>query len=188
MPGLVALEDVVEDAGAAGFGKELRVKADERACGHEVLLAHPPGPVVDHVLETAFTQRQKLSDDSEIVLRDIDGQPFDRLAELSVHQLRDDLRLADGQLKSFAAHRLNQDRQLELASPLHLPGVRPVRRTHPDGDIAHHFRIQAVPDQTRGQLRSIVSRHWRGVDPDRRRKAGLVDVRDRKWAGVIRVC
>src|SRR5881628_3493348 len=132
MPGLVAFEDMMQDSGAPRLRQELGVKADKRACGHKVFLAHPAGPVVDHMLEAALAQGDELSNDAKIVLRDIDRQPFHWLAEFPVDHLRDDLWLADGKLKTLAAHRLNEDRQLELTPALHLPCVRPVRRTHPD--------------------------------------------------------
>ena len=166
VPWLVPLEDVVQDAGAARFGQELCVKADKGARRDKVFLAHPASPVVDHLLKASFAQGQQLCDHAEVVLGDVDRQPFHRLAEFSVHQLRDDLWLADGQFEPLAAHRLNQDRQLKLASSLHFPGVRPVCRTHSDGDVTHHFRIQPVLDETRGQPRSSGSRHWRSVNPD----------------------
>src|SRR5207248_10334608 len=54
VPGLPALEDVVEDAGAARLGQELGAEADQAACGDEVFHARPAGPVVDELLETAL--------------------------------------------------------------------------------------------------------------------------------------
>src|SRR6185503_9519690 len=50
VPGLVAVEDVVEDPGAARLGEELRPEADEPAGRDEVLHPHPAGAVVDHLL------------------------------------------------------------------------------------------------------------------------------------------
>ena len=44
VPGLVAVEDVVEDAGAARLGQELGAEADQTACGDEVLEPTQPVP------------------------------------------------------------------------------------------------------------------------------------------------
>ena len=50
-PRLPAVEDVVQQAGAARLGEELGAEADQAAGGDEVLHAHPAGAVVDHLLE-----------------------------------------------------------------------------------------------------------------------------------------
>src|SRR5206468_6049483 len=44
-PRLPAVEDAVQQAGAARVGEELGAKPDEPASGHELLHAHPAGAV-----------------------------------------------------------------------------------------------------------------------------------------------
>jgi hypothetical protein len=112
MPRLVAFEHVVQHAGPACLGQELRVKADQGARRYEVLLSHPAGAVVDHVFEPPLPQRQELCDHAEIVLGDIDRQSLHRLAELSIHELSHHPRLANGELEPFATHCLDEDCQL----------------------------------------------------------------------------
>ena len=49
---------------------------------------------------------------------------YDRLVHPSVYLPRHDLRLTDCELEAFTAHLLHEDRQLQLATSLYLPGVR----------------------------------------------------------------
>ena len=71
-PRLVAVEDVVQDAGAAGLGEELGAEADQAAGGDEVVHPHPAGAVVDHLLHAALAQGQQLGDDADVVLGHVD--------------------------------------------------------------------------------------------------------------------
>src|SRR4030065_304736 len=68
VPRLVALEDVVELAGAAGLGEELGAEADEASRGHEVVHPDPARAVVHHVLHPALAERQELADDAQVLL------------------------------------------------------------------------------------------------------------------------
>jgi hypothetical protein len=65
---------------------------------------------------------------------------------LAVDQPGDDLRLADGQLEALPAHDLDEDRELQLAAALHLPGVGALGRQHPDRDVADQLGVEPVDD------------------------------------------
>ena len=130
VPGLVAVEDVVEDAGAAGLGQELGAEADERARGHEVLHPHPAGLVVDELPQAALAQRQQLRDHAHVLLGRVDREPLHGLVQLPVEVARDDLWLTDGQLETLPPHQLDEHRELQLSAPLHLPGVGTLGREH----------------------------------------------------------
>jgi len=52
-------------------------------------------------------------------MRSVDHHELHRLAELAVDGLRDDLGVAELQLVALAPHRLDQDRQLQLAAAQH---------------------------------------------------------------------
>jgi hypothetical protein len=56
--------------------------------------------------------------------------------QLAVDLAGDDLRLADGELEALAAHDLDEDRELQLAAALHLPGVGPLGGQHAERDVA----------------------------------------------------
>ena len=128
VPGLVAVEDVVEDAGAPRLGQELGAEADEPPRGHEVLHSNPTGAVVDELLEPSLAQREQLRDHAHVLLGRVDRESLDRFVERAVHLSRDHLRLADRELEALASHQLDQNRELELATALHLPRVRSLGR------------------------------------------------------------
>ena len=113
----------MEDPGAAGLGEELGAKADQPARGDQVLEPDPAGRVVDHLLHPPLAQGEHLGDDADVLLGNVDRQPLDRLAELAVDLAGQHLRLAGGQLEALAPHHLEQHDELQLAAPLHLPGV-----------------------------------------------------------------
>ncbi len=79
----------------------------------------------------------------EVVLGRVDGQVLHRLAEPAVDRPRHHLRLADGDLEPLAAHQLDEDRELQLAAPLDLPGVGPLGLEQPDAHVADRARRPA---------------------------------------------
>ena len=152
VPRLVALEDVVGDARAAGLGEELGPEADQAARGDEELHPHPAGAVVGHLLHAPLALGKDLGDRAEVLLGGVDGEPLHRLVDLAVDRPGDDLRLADGQLEALTAHLLDEDGQRELAAALDLPCVRPLGRQDPHRDVADELTVQPVLDQPGGDL------------------------------------
>ena len=142
MPWLPAIEDVVDEAGAARLGQELRAEADQAARRDQVLHPHPARPVVDHLLQPPLAQREQLRDHADVVLGDVDAHALDRLVDLAVDLARDDLGLADRQLEALAAHQLDQNGQLQLAAALHLPGVGPLGRVDAQRDVADQLTLE----------------------------------------------
>ena len=101
---------------------------------------------------------EQLGDDAEVVLGHVDGQPLDRLVQLAVDLPGDDLRLADGELEALAPHHLDQDRQLQLAAALDLPGVGTLGRADPDRDVADQLLLEPVLHQPGGELLAGLAR------------------------------
>ncbi len=178
-PGLVAIEDVVEHAGAARLGEELRAEPDEATGGDEVLHAHPAGAVVDHLLHAALAQSEQLRDDPEVLLGHVDGHALDGLVHLAVDGARDDLRLTDDELVALAAHELDEDGQLQLTAALDLPGVGALGVDHADRDVPDQLLVEPGLHLAGGELVTLLPGGWRGVDPDGHRQARLVD--DDRW-------
>ena len=54
----------------------------------------------------------------------VDRELFDRLHQLAVDALGDDLRLAHHQFVAFATHHLDQDGELQFAAAQHLERIR----------------------------------------------------------------
>ena len=177
VPRLVALVDVVQQAGAAGLGEELGAEADQAAGRDDVLHPGPAGAVVDHLLEPALAQRHELDDARpgsrsgvSMVRRSIGS------CILPSTSAGDDLRLADGELEALAAHDLDEDRQLQLAAALHLPGVGALGGLDADRDVADQLLVEPVLDHAGGELLAALAGQRAGVDADRHR-----DVRARRW-------
>ena len=186
-PRAVAVEDVAHDACAARDRQELGAEADEAAGGHAVVHAHA-GVAVHQVQQLALAAREQLGDRAEVLRWHVGGELLERLVQLAVDHLGDDLGLADGHLEALAAHRLHEHGQRELAAALHLPGVGALGRQHAQRDVADELGVEAALDLARGELVArvgVATHQRRGVDADRQRDGGLVDVDARQRDGVL---
>ena len=70
---------------------------------------------------------------------------LERLVQLAVDLLGDDLGLADGELEALAAHRLDEHGQRQLAAALHLPGVGALGGQHAQAARCRPARRRAGP-------------------------------------------
>ena len=175
VPGLPPVEDVVEDAGAAGLGQELGAEADETAGGDAIVEAHPPGTVVDHLEHGPLAQGEQLGHDAEILVGHVDADALHRLVHLAVDLSRHDLRLADRELEALASHRLDQHGELQLAAAEDLPHVGPLGRPDADGDVPDQLGVEPRLEQAGRHLVAVQTGQRRGVDADGHGQTGLVD-------------
>jgi hypothetical protein len=76
---------------------------------------------------SALAQREQLRDDADVSSGTSIATRSTARA-LAVDLAGQHLRLADGELEAFAAHQLDEHRELQLAAALHLPRVRPLGR------------------------------------------------------------
>ena len=187
-PGVVALGDVVGDAGAAGLGEELGAEADQAARGDDEVHPDPAGAVVGHALHAALAGGEELGDRAEVLLRGVDGEALEGLVDLAVDLAGDHLRLADGELEALAAHLLDEDRQRQLAAALDLPGVGALGRQDAQRHVADELGVEAVLDQAGGDLGALdLADQRRGVGADGHRDGRLVDVDERQRDRVLGV-
>ena len=78
-----------------------------------------------------------LGDDADVLLGHVDDEVLHRLVVCAVLGLRDDPRACETcELEALAPHRLDQDRELELAAPETLKRVGRVGLLDPDADVA----------------------------------------------------
>ena len=166
---------MVQQPGPPGLGQELGPEADQPARRGEVVEPHPAGRVVDHLLHAALSQGEHLGDDADVLLRDVDREPLDRLADPAVELAGQHLRLARGQLEALAAHQLEQDDELQLAPAVDLPGVGTLGVADPDRDVADQLLVEPGADLACGQPRAVAPGERRVVDPDDDRERRLVD-------------
>ena len=90
--------------------------------------------VVHHLFHFAAAAAERFHHDADERFRAIHDQQFERLDAAAVFGAHHDFRLADHQLVAFAAHRLDQDRELQFAAAEHAkriggPGVFHAQRT-----------------------------------------------------------
>src|SRR5690606_19350150 len=109
---------------------------------------------------------------------DVDDDFFDWLDALTVDFARDDLGARHLHLVAFAAHHLEQNRQLQLATAEHLELLRRVGRLDADRDVADEFAVETVLELTRCHELAFAPGHRRRVDAEDHRDRRLV-YRDR---------
>ncbi len=85
---------------------------------------------------------------------------------LAADRAQDHFRSADLHLVALAAHLLDEDRQLELASAQDLEGVGRVRRHELDGDVAEDFLLEPGPDVATRDIAALAPGERRGVCPE----------------------
>src|SRR3990170_7078816 len=142
--------------------------------------------MVDRLVVESLALRQELRGDAQVLLRHVQGELLNRLVEPSVYLARDDLGAANREFEAFAAERLHEDCQRQLASALHGPRARPVQGQDANRDVAYLLRSQPVPQKPRRQQRAFAPGERRGVDAYRDRQARLVDADDRQRPGIVR--
>ena len=131
---------------------------------------------------------EELRDRAEVLLGRVDREVLVGLVHLAVDGLRDHLRLADGELEALTAHLLDEDRERELATALHLPGVGTTDVEHLQRDVADELAVEAVLHHARRELVALdLADDRRRVRADRHRDGGVVDVDRRQRPHVVGV-
>ena len=128
---------------------------------------------------------EQLRDRAEVLLGYVDRDALDRLVELAVDLLGEHDRLADVELETLAAHLLDEDRQLQLATSLDLPGIGSIGRVDADADVADELLVEPVLHEAGGELRTLAAGERRRVDADRHRQRRLVDGDDGQRTGIV---
>ena len=135
-----------------------RAKADQPASRDEVVHPHPAGAVVGHVLHPALARGQQLRDRADVLLGDVDGQALDGLVALAFDLTLEHVRLADRQLEALPAHHLDEHRELQLTTALHLVGVRPLSLLHTQRHVSDELLFQPRLDLPGRELVAVFAR------------------------------
>ena len=108
--------------------------------------------------------------------------------QLSVHLLGNYLWLTNGQLVAFTAHLLHQDGKRQLATTLHLPGVRTLGGQNSHRDVTDQLSVQAVLHESRGHLGTLdPTSHWRCVDANGHGDCRFVNGDSRQRSDVVQI-
>ena len=99
-----------------------------------------------------------------IFFRHVDDDVLDRFPLLAVAFGDDDLRLADGELVAFAAHRLDEDREVQLAAAADLERVGAVGLLDAQRDVRFELAHQPLANLARREILALASGERRVVD------------------------
>ena len=132
--------------------------------------------MVRHLDHLALAVCEELRDGAEVFLRAVDGQLFERLVDLAVDCLGDNLRLTDGELEALATHLLDEDGESELSTTLDLPRIGATDVEDLERDVTDELLVEASLDHARGQLVALdAADERRRVGADGDRDGRLVD-------------
>ena len=107
-------------------------------------------PELDHL---GLPLRHLLHDDAGVLLVDVDHDLLDRLEQLAILALlHDDARPRHRDLEAFAAHRLDQHRQLQLAAAGDEERILVGQFLDLEGDVALGLAQQPIADDAAGHL------------------------------------
>ena len=134
-----------------------------------------------------FALAERFDHGAGIFFRHVDDDVLDRLPALAVAFGDDDLRLGDRELVAFAAHRLDEDREMQFAAAAHFERVGRVGVGDAQRDVGFEFAHEALANLARREKLAFASGKRRVVDAERHRDGRFVD-RDRVNAlGFVRV-
>src|SRR6266404_4074279 len=148
--GRIAVEQAVDDGGAAGVGEQFALIADQAPGGrieYQPQTMTAGGAHLDHL---GLALAHLLHDDTGVLLVDVDHNLFDRLLPLAggFVLLQDDAGTRYRQFKAFAPHGLDQDRELQFAAARDFHRIFVGGFGDPQRDIAFGLAQQAVADRS----------------------------------------
>src|SRR5713226_3028354 len=170
-----AIEDGVNEGGAARVREQLAAQADQAARGDFEIQAHAAGIVVAHLEHFAAAAADGFQDDADETFRDVDHQALEGLELAAVFGAHNDFGFADHQFKTFAAHGLDQDGELQFAAAEHAEGFRRVGVFDADGDVGEQLFLQAVAKVARSNVGAFLAGKRAAVDGENHGQRGLVD-------------
>ncbi len=115
----VVVEHVTHDAGAARERHEFALEADESARGDAVIEPHAPFSVGMHLEQLAAPAAKLFHDAALVDVFDVYREHLVGLAAHAVDGLVDHARPRHRDFVALAAHVLEQDGEVQLATPVH---------------------------------------------------------------------
>jgi hypothetical protein len=128
---------------------------------------------VEHL---AAARAEVLDDLAGVLARHLDHRALDRLAQLAVDFLEDDLRLADGELEALAAHVLGQHAEVHDAAALDLVRVGVLGLVETAAPRRASPRARGAPDLAAGDELALLAGEGRVVDEEGHRDRRLLEL------------
>src|SRR5690606_20330458 len=160
----VVVEDVADQAGAAGPGHQVGLEADQAARRDAVFEAEAALACPIHIGQFAAATTDFFHDAALVFVFHVDGQVFIRLALLAVDFLVHHARLGDGDFETFATHVFQQDGEVQFAATGDAEHVRILGIFDPERDVGQQLLGEAVADLARGHELALGAGQRRGVD------------------------
>src|SRR5436190_7069018 len=183
----VAFDERVHHAAPARGGVERLPEPEQSARRDLVDGVHHAVVAVLHVLERSAAAAGELDHGAELFLRDLDLELLVRLLRLAVDFLQDHLRPRDLELVTLAPHRLDEDREVQLAAAAHHERVGRVAVGDAERDIALELGVETLAKLAARDELSFAARERAVVDAERHAKGRLLDTDRWKWPRVGRV-
>ena len=177
-PDVIAVEDLVDDALAVGIGQELVAVAEQAAAGHTELQTHTVGAQRLHLLQDGLALAQTGHDSTLILGGDVDDDMLHRLVGLAVDDLGQNVRGRDLQLIAFAAHGLDEDGQMHLATAHDTEGIGGGGILHLQSDVLQQLFLQTVTDLAAGDILALTAGQRAVVDGEGHLDGGVVDLQE----------
>jgi hypothetical protein len=129
-------------------------------------------------------------DGTDEVLRDVDDELLDRLRRLAIDLLGDHFRPRDLELIPFAAHGLNQNRQMQLATTGHRENIRLIGGRDPEREVGFQLAEQPLAELPGRGEASLAAGEGRRIHSERQLERRLFDPhgRQRLRGGWVRQC
>src|SRR5450830_1707251 len=176
----VGVKHVAHQAGAAGQGHEFALETDQAAGRNAVLEAHAALAVRFHVLQVATAAAQFFHHATLVDFFDVDRQVLERLMAHAINHLVDHAGTRHGEFKTFAAHVLDQNRQVQFAAARHFKHGVVVGRCNAQGDVGFQFSVEAVTQLAAGDELAFAAGQGRVVDHEVHGQGWLVDGQHRQ--------
>ncbi len=130
----------MHQGGAARVGEQLAAQADQAARRNFEFEAHAARAVIAHLDHLAAAAAEGFHDDADEIVGDVDDQALERLhLSCRLSCLTTISGLPTDELETFAAHRFDQDGELEFAAAENSEGFRSVGVFDADGNVGEQF-------------------------------------------------
>src|SRR5437660_1473657 len=175
-PQPIADSDRPHEAGAGGERQEVVAKADQAPRGNQVLETDAAPGIVGYLDHLSAALPERLGHGAKMLLADVHGEALYRLHELTIHPLDDGLRAGHFELIALAAHRLDEQGQVELATAADKEELGRSGVLDMQAEVGIKLLVQPRAQLADGRELAIATGEWRGVDAGRHAHGRLVDL------------
>ena len=184
--GLVILETVCHHGFTLGGGQQVAAEAHQAAGRNLKVEVHTVAAGL-HPEQGALPAGGHLDGTAHEFFGHVDGQRLDRLTALAADGLVEHAGLAYLQFKSFAAHGLDEDREMQHTAAIDHERVGVDARLDAQGQVLLEFALQALLDMAGGHEFAFAAKERRVVDGEDHAHRGFIHGDGRQGLRVLEV-